>query len=126
MPSTIARDLSVDGTGDLLVVGGDLVMTYDIDGIAQDIKATLLLFQGEWFLAPDQGIPYFGSVLVKNPNLAVIRGIFRRAIKGVLGVVDVLSIQLKFVGPNRQLQITHSTQTNSGIIDQTVLLPGGS
>lgn len=124
MASAVSRDLSVDGNGDLQVVGGDLVLTVDIDAIAQDIKATLLLFQGEWFLAPDQGVPYYGTVLVKNPNLAVIRGVFRRAIQGVLGVVQVLSIQLAYVGSSRQLQVTHSTQTNAGIIDQTILLPG--
>jgi hypothetical protein len=72
---------------------GDLdISGQTIDGIAyavQKIDQTLKMLLGEWFIDTALGIPWVESILVKNPSFEYIRGVLRRAILSVPGVVDV-------------------------------------
>src|SRR4029077_4743012 len=71
---------------DLKIVNGDLVLVDGTAGIMQNILQTLKIFLGEWFMDNTLGIDYFGSILVKNPNQAIINAIFINQILSVPGV----------------------------------------
>src|SRR5437667_12690157 len=91
------RDLAIgDEDGDLVVARCDLVLTYGLESIRQDVRARLRFFAGEWFLNTDEGVPYFEHVLVKNPDQSLLRSVFRDVILGARGVIDVPEIQLEY------------------------------
>jgi hypothetical protein len=101
-----ARDLKLDPVdGDLVVDGGDLAQVKDAEAIVQACTLALSLFRGEWFLDEALGVPYYESVLVKNPNLAAIREIYRRKLLSVDGVDEVLSLNLDYNRSTRKLLI---------------------
>lgn len=114
-PSVYARDLKLDpATGDLALEGGDLVLVSGLDAIAQSCRMRLLFFAGEWFADLDAGVPYFGEVLVKNPNPDQLRGIFRDVILGTEGVTDLPELALVYDGTARTLSITFTASTDLG------------
>jgi hypothetical protein len=114
-PSVYARDLMLDPTtGDLALVAGDLVLVSGREAIAQSCRMRLRFFAGEWFADLDAGVPYFGAVLVKNPNPDQLRGIFRDVILGTDGVTDVPELGLVYDGTARSLSITFTASTDLG------------
>jgi hypothetical protein len=62
-----------------------------IDGreyAAQKIRQRLAFILGEWFIDQELGIPWFEGILVKDPNLEWIRGVLRREILSIPGIID--------------------------------------
>lgn len=110
-------DLALDpDTGDLLVEGGDLVLTGGADNVIQEAKINLGWVMGEWFLDEDRGIPYFEQVLVKSPNLPVIQALYRRALLGTRGVVSVESLTLDLDKATRTLTVRWSARITDGTV----------
>lgn len=73
----------------------DLVLESD-PVVASIIKLyfRFLFFLGEWYLNVDEGVPWFQRILIKNPNLMVVREIFRKILLSVatIDTVDVLTL----------------------------------
>lgn len=123
-PSVFARDLKLDPTtGDLALSGGDLVLVSGVEAIAQDLRFRLRFFAGEWFADIDQGLPYFDQVLVKNPNVDQVRGIFRDCILGTDGVKNLLDLSLAFDSALRTLTLTFKVDTDLGELEAEVTVP---
>lgn len=57
---------ALDSNHDPLYGNGQGNFLTDIDAVAQTIQTSLLLFQGEWWAALDQGLPLFQSILGSN------------------------------------------------------------
>lgn len=104
-----------------LASGGYPVVVEGIQQIRQRIAARLKFFQGEWFIDLRQGVPYRQYVFVANPNLAVIRSLFRRVILGTPGVVKLPTLKLALDRPTRTLGVAFEAIVNGGRI---VVLPG--
>jgi len=85
------KDLKLDTFGELDLSSGDLQFVTGADAVAQHLRIRLRFFLGEWFLDTRVGIPYFSVFFIKQPNLAAIEAIYRRAIQTVPGV-DSLEI----------------------------------
>jgi hypothetical protein len=68
--------------------GGSPMFINGKDAKAQQARIRLQTFQGEFFLDSTLGIPYFGNILVKNPNILYIQSIFTDALTA-LGLVNV-------------------------------------
>ena len=110
-----ARDLRLDPlTGDLDLSGGQLHLTEGVEAIAQSIRARLLFFLGEWFLDPIAGVKYFGSVLVKNPQIPVIQSLFRAEILKTPGVASIDSLVLTYSATTRSLAVAFRVITDTG------------
>ena len=71
-------------TGDLDIVNGDLVLIDGVDWFRQQLASRFKYFLGEWLMDRREGIPYYQNVFIANPDLAVIRSIFRRVVFSVL------------------------------------------
>lgn len=80
--------------------------------VAQELWIRLHLFKGEWFLDPDQGIPYW-SILGQKLPLSVVGQIFRSAILSVPGIASLDSFQLAR-DPSRAVQIDFSVTLTDG------------
>lgn len=117
----MARDLKIDWTtGDLAVVNGNFVLIDGIEAIAQSVRCRLQMFEGEWFLDETDGMPYFQTILVKNPNMDAIREAFRKRILGTVGVKDLLTLDLSYTSSARTLRVSFRASTDEGELSQTV------
>lgn len=124
-PATPAlRDIAIDSvTDELVFADGDLQFVSGKDSIVSDAKARLRFFQGEWFLDLNAGMPYFQSILVKAPNMAVVNAAYRDTLSQTEGVIAVNSLSVDYTPSGRSLQVTFSISTDVGVINQSVQVP---
>lgn len=116
----IPLDLKLGPDGDLVVAGGDLVIAYDLDGIAQMADLTLSMILGEWFADKSLGVDWFGQVFIKSPDLVAIAAMLRAELLTVPGIVSVASLAVA-VNAQRRATVTFTAVTDLGVLtDQTV------
>lgn len=102
--------------GDLYLENGTVRLTNSLaESVAQDLKISLSFFQGEWFLDPRQGMPYFQSILGQRTPLPIVSQIFKRAILGRPGVQSITRFELKQL-PNRAIQLVFAVVLTDGSI----------
>lgn len=118
----IGRDLELDPeTGDLKLTSGDLTLVKDGAAIRQEAEIRMRFFLREWFLDGTEGLPYFQNILVKAPNLNVIRGLFIDEILKTAGVKNVLSLDLTHDVSARSLAVSWSAETDLGELINSVV-----
>jgi hypothetical protein len=108
-----AGDLALE-SGDLVVLG--LTDVTRVQYIRQKISSRFRFFYGEWFLDQRQGLPYYGTVFTKNPNLSLIRSIFLRVLRDTPGVIDVATFNLVHDRPSRTVTFTFQAIVDGGEI----------
>ncbi len=107
---------------DLEIVNGQLRIQRDVsEEAAIVLRNKFLLVKGEWFLDTRVGVPYIAYVFVKNPDLLVIRQVFREVILSTQGVKDLLELRLEFDRSLRKLTFTFRAVADNGRI-----ITGGS
>ena len=113
----MSYDIQLDpGTHDLIIAPpGDLQLVDGAARVAQQIKVTLLLFFGEWFLDTSFGVPYLEDILVKNPKFAGINALLRARILDVPGVTRILALRMDFDRARRELSVTFTAETPFGL-----------
>lgn len=114
----MSYDLQLDRDTHELVIDpstGDIQLLDNARRVAQQIKVTLLLFLGEWFLDISFGVPYLESVLIKNPRMATIQAVLRARIADVPGVVRIRRLDLEFNRQARHLSVTFDAETLEGL-----------
>lgn len=103
---------------------GDLATVKDAAGIKQDILTSIRQILGEWFLDTSDGVPYFQTIFIKNPNQAFINAAFIQRISNVPGVLNLLSFSISRVDATRSLTINFKAQTLNGTVDYSGLVTG--
>ncbi len=106
-------DIKLTG-GDLDITSGELTMLDGTDAIAQHLSIRLKMFKGEWFLNTDEGMPYYENILVKNPKIAVVVSLFKKAIQSTPGVAELLSIEPDYDPDTRTLSLDFAARTTEG------------
>jgi len=104
--STLDDDLDLTGE-QLSIVDGD-------DAIVQHLLIRLRMFKGEWFLDTRVGVPYYDSILIKNPDLVVIRSIFRNAILSTPGIANLDALTTAFDAASRKLTVEFTAIKEDG------------
>lgn len=104
-------DLRLNALGDLDIVNGDLRLTQGSDAIRQHILQRLRTFLGEWFLDISVGVPYYQSILVKNPNFAIVEPLLKDTILTTPGVIELLSFELDYISETRKLFLRFNART---------------
>lgn len=109
-------DIKIDSDNIIVFEKGDLVFTSGIDAVVQGCRIVLQMFQGEWFLNLDAGIPYWQSILGKKPAIAIeaARIFFRRELELVDGVDKVTKLDISYSGSSRTLTINWQVSTVFG------------
>ena len=107
--------------GDLKLEGGDLVvlgLTADtrVQYIRQKIATRFRFYYGEWFLDQRQGLPYYGTVLTKNPDMALVRSLFLRVLRDTPGVLDVVTFNLVHDRVSRTVSFSFEALVDGGEI----------
>lgn len=103
----------------------DFILIDNAERVAQQIKIQLLTFLGEWFLDTLHGMPYLDYVLVKNPNIELIRQIFREAILSVDDVKSVNSIEIDYDVRQRVMKLEYEAETAYGLVTRKEVLGYG-
>lgn len=104
-----------------MLIAGKAQLVRGAQAVAQAWKTHLTLFLGECFRDLSLGIDYPNVVLVKNPSIPVLRGIFARASRDTPGVRDVTDIRFSFDARARVMTITASVTYVEGGEDTLTL-----
>jgi hypothetical protein len=101
-------------TNDMKLTGGDIsIVTLDA-AIRQRLLQTLRLFLGEWFLDTSAGVPYYQSILVKNPNLDVVQASIKNAILSTPGITELLSFNFNYDAVQRKVTMDFDAKSTNG------------
>lgn len=107
-------DFRINSDGDLDLVGHQIVLVEGDEAIRQQIQIRCKFFLGEFFLDQQVGIPYYRNILRKNPNLDVVRDIFRQAIRTTPQVARVSELDVSIDAPTRTLNVTFKAIIDTG------------
>lgn len=102
--------------GDIELTNGKVVFISGAQHTRQKLASRFKFFLGEYFLDLRQGVPYYRDILVKNPDLNVIKSIFRKVILTTKGVESLTSYEMYFDEPNRRLTFSFEAQASTGPI----------
>ncbi len=105
-------DLRIDDTGDITLT----------ESVRQAVRVRLLWFFQEWRFWPDQGVPYYEEILIKNPNPTAIKRIIREKVKSAAGVTDVENIRFDWDRLNRSATVTLDIITESEVLKDEVII----
>lgn len=122
----VLRDLLITDR-DLVLTAGDLTPVYDGASIAQEAEIRMRTFLGEWFADTSAGLPWWQSILVKAPNLSVIKSRISDEILDIVGIAKLSQLDLAFDRSARTLGVTWAATTDLGeiIAPRTVVLLAG-
>jgi hypothetical protein len=112
---TDPRDLLLDDDNDL-VITSDLQWSRGIPAVMQSCRIALQMFQGEWFLDLDAGIPYWDQILGQKPATAIAAAsaAFRDTLVNIESVVEVLRCDVTYSGATRILTVIWRVRTEFG------------
>lgn len=100
---------------DLALENGQLILVTDVAEEAAIVLNNRFKFvKGEYFLDTRQGVDYFGIVFVKNPNLLLIRRLFRDIVESVQGIKKIIDLQTSLNDRTRKLSISLRAQADNG------------
>jgi hypothetical protein len=75
---------------------------------------------GEWFLDKRLGVPYFKHILIKNPDLGLVRSLYRRILQGVPTVASIERLVLTLDKGKRELTVDWKVTLFSGITVEAI------
>lgn len=107
-------DIQLDSAGDLLIQDDSLVIVDGDDALVQHLTIRLRFFLKEWFLDQRVGVPYYEQILIKNPDIAVIRSIFRVAIITTSGISAIDTFDTAFDVAIRKFTVTFTARKDDG------------
>ena len=117
--TTLALDMDPSSStyGDILNTnGGVSLLNGGAAEVRQLVKTTLGVYYGEWFMDTTIGLDYFGTILVKNPDMGAINAMILDAILSVPGILQVISYSFTPDYLTRQLTIKFTALSTSGVI----------
>lgn len=107
---------------DIVIKDGDILLIDNAERVAQQVKIMLLTWLGEWFLDTTHGVPYLEYILVKSPDLQLIRSILLKKIESVDGVDDVSELELDYNRQERKLSVSYTASTSYGLVTRKEVL----
>ncbi len=108
--------MGLNSDGDIDFVGGKATTLRDADAVKQKLAQRFQFFQGEWFLDTSIGMPYYKSILIKNPDVSLLRQIFSNCILKCPGVARLDALDLTWDRDIRRLTVSFVAALESGEI----------
>jgi hypothetical protein len=112
--STDPLDVKLAGDQDLFVGPDGPEMISGIDGVAQLALIAVRLFQEEWFLNLDAGVPWYQEILGQKFDEQLTRLRLSEVVLRVPGVIRIISLEIDFDGSSRQMDVTMKLKTEFG------------
>jgi hypothetical protein len=114
---------ALDANHDLHLRGGQIARVRGADYVVQSIRTRLLLYQGEWWLDLEAGVPWFDEILGVPGSLRTAEAWIRQTILDTRFVDSLTSFSVTFDPRARRLTITFDALTEfgpSGVQEVTV------
>lgn len=112
--------LALTADGDLDCTNGLKIETDAAKSIVGKIRKVFYLFQGAWFMAAADGVPWFQDILAKkNPDLRIVQNILVDALKTVPEVTSVTNVFLTFDRKSRSLVVNWAVNANGQLVSGT-------
>lgn len=108
--------------GDLRLDAGKVVMLSGADYVRQKLSSRFRWWLGEWFLNLEEGIPYRRDVFVKDPDIDVIRALFRNVLRTVVEIANISRFDVAFDATTRLLTFDFEVSFVGG--ETLVVQPG--
>lgn len=112
-------------THDIVIDGYDLALVEGSALVRQRVEQRLEYFFGEWYLATDEGVPYFEEILVKAPDRARVESLLKATIIDTEGVDALLSFDLDYDAAQRRMSLTFEVRVGEDIATIDATLGGG-
>nr|DAI16850.1 MAG TPA: Protein of unknown function (DUF2634) [Caudoviricetes sp.] len=114
---------------DIVLKDGDLYISKkgDIllkDSVRQKVQIKIRWILGEWKWNKEEGIDYFGSVFIKNPDVELLESTLREKIFEIDEVIDVKDIEVRIDNKSRKAVILYTVSTEEEIIGEEVSISG--
>lgn len=107
-------DILLTANGDLDISGKRLNLATGEAAIEQQLRIRLRFFLEEFFLDTRQGIPFYRDILVKNPNLRLVRSLFKEAIETTPGIISLDELDLSIATAQRTLTVSFIATMDTG------------
>ena len=113
---TTAARIKLTSTGDFDLSSGTMLLETNAGtNITAKVTKVLNLWQGSWFLAGADGVPWIQKVLAKkNPNLRIVENVLREAIAGIPEITNVAQLTLTYDRKGRSLNVKMQLNTTEG------------
>ena len=94
------------------------------EAFRQRLLTNIKFFQGECFLNPSLGVPYFQNVLKRKKGLDIgtLSTIFREAILQTEGTKSIQKLEIDFDGATRVLTVSFRVDATDGTIDESITM----
>jgi len=114
----MTKSFALDANHDLYLDGGDLLATVTALGaVLQNCDTAAKTLLGEMVLAANQGVPYFQSVWVGQPNIAVFETSMRQRLGAVEGVTAIVELTTRQEGNVLKYVATIATVYGEAVLD---------
>lgn len=116
------KDILLDGEGDIA-----LTKEGDISLVTSPVQAALIKLRWyfkEWVFDPEKGIPWFESILVKNPDTDGIKKLLIREMLDVDNVLEVPVMDIFFNPEKRTALVKFQLRTDEETFEKEVELHG--
>ena len=112
-------DLKLDETTwDLSIENGDLALVTKSDAIRQNVRQRFWIFEGEYFLDQTEGVPYFRTILKKNPDLNLVNALLLDRAANTPGIIELLEWELDYDASSRTLRTSKfQARAFDGVVD---------
>lgn len=101
---------------DLALENYDLQLVTRHNMVVQAIRQNLRFFYGEWFLAVDEGVPYFQEIFKKGTNIVTVEAYLKKAVIETSGVLKLLRFSLDYDQVVRKLIVMFEVNTIFGSV----------
>lgn len=108
------RNIALDSSNNLVIENGVLQLYSGLDEYLQAVRNALAAFQGEWFLNPDIGVPYYQKIFDKLLERSALRSIFVTQIRTVPGTLSVDEISFELATDTRILSVDFTVSSVYG------------
>ena len=108
-------DFKLNSNNDIAIENFNFVIITEEENIAQRVLINLRVFLGEWFLDTTRGVPYYQSILIKNPDSSLVEAELRAVILSTNGIAKLKSFSMEFNAALRKLSVNFVAQTDEGL-----------
>lgn len=110
-------------THDIVVENYDVLLVTGVDLIVQRLRQRLWFFMGEWYLAINEGVPYYQEILRKGVTRERVESALKRAIVTTPGVLELVRFNLTYAPGTRQTSVDFSCRVeNDEVLELQVTL----
>lgn len=107
----------LDSEGDMTFGSGKGNFLSEIEAVAQAIKTRLLLFQAEWWLDREDGLPFFQQISgYRGRDKAAVERIITERILGTQHVTGISYVGYDYDADSRQYSFTATVDTDYGAV----------